>query len=90
MVDKIDFFVCNPNAGINKDLSGIYIQFDVLDQKGVLTGATHAVAMPTSQAMLLLRLLEHLQQKFSLPKPEEEITENMIAAAQAGASEAQK
>jgi hypothetical protein len=88
MVDKIDTFVCNPNAGINKDLSGIYIQFDVLDQKGVLTGATHAVAMPTSQAML--RLLEHLQQKFSLPKPEEEITENMIAAAQAGAGEAQK
>jgi hypothetical protein len=60
-----------------------------MDRKGGARGATHAVAVPTSQAMLLLRLLEHLQQRFSLSKPQEEIAETGIAA-QAQAGEAQK
>ncbi len=61
MPDKIDVFGCNPYAVINKDLSGIYIQFNVIARGRTLTGATHAVAMPTSRAMPLLLLLDHLQ-----------------------------
>jgi hypothetical protein len=49
----------------------------------VYTGKTHAVAMPTPDAMSLLRLLEHLQQKLSLAKStEDEITESIISPKQ--------
>jgi len=83
MVDKIDVFVCNPNIGINKNLSAVYIRFDAVDRQGVYTGKTHAVAMPTPDAMSLLRLLEHLQQKLSLAKStEDEITESIISPKQ--------
>ena len=84
MVDNIDVFVCNPNAGTNKNRSGIYVQFDVLDHRGASTGASHTVVMPTADAMVLLRLLEYLQQKFSLAKPPgDAITERPISAEQA-------
>jgi hypothetical protein len=72
MPEKFDVLVCNPNAGISKDLKGIYIQFDVISAAGQRTGKSHAMAMRTPDAMLMLVLLEYLQRKFSLPKPTDE------------------
>jgi hypothetical protein len=75
MAGNIDMFVCNPTLGINRELSGVFIDFEVADlstQQG--TGKRHAVAMRTADAMLLLRHLENVQQQFDLAKPEGEAT----------------
>jgi hypothetical protein len=79
VVEKIDVFVCNPNAGIDRELSAVYVEFDAMDRSGALTGAKHAVAMTASQAMILMQLLQHLQQKFLLPTAAtEDIVERKI------------
>jgi hypothetical protein len=76
MSKNIDVYVCRPDAAINKDLSGMMIQFEVMDlRKMEGTGKPHTVGMTTSDAMWLLRHLENLQQRFSLEKPAGEITE---------------
>jgi hypothetical protein len=70
MSKNIDVYVCNPNAGINQSLEGVFLQFEVMDpisQEG--TGKPHTVLMTMPDAMWVLRLLENIQQKFSLPKP---------------------
>jgi hypothetical protein len=76
MSKNIDVYVCMPDAGINKALSGVFIQFEIMDPgKMEGTGKPHTVAMTTSDAMWLLRHLENLQQRFSLEKQSGEITE---------------
>jgi hypothetical protein len=76
MSKNIDVYVCAPNAGINKELSGVFIQFEVMDRdKMEGAGKPHTVAMTTSDAMWLLRHLQNLQERFSLPKAEGEITQ---------------
>jgi hypothetical protein len=71
MDGNIDLFVCNPNLGINRELSGVFIQFEVADPNTMAgTGKTHTLAMRTSDAMLLLRHLENVQQRFNLHKPD--------------------
>jgi hypothetical protein len=74
MNKSIDVYVCNPDVGINKSLEAVFIQFEVMDrdtQEG--TGKSHTVLMTMPDAMRLLRHLENLQQKFSLPNPPIEI-----------------
>jgi hypothetical protein len=76
---NINVYVCHPGIGITKNLGAVYVAFEVVDRTGMYTGEKHTVAMPTSDAMALLQLLEHLQKKFSLAKAEEgEITEKPI------------
>ena len=74
MNESVDEYVCHPNAGINKSLEAVFIQFEIMDrdsQQG--TGKSHTVLMPMPDAMWLLRLLENIQQRFSLPKPTGEV-----------------
>lgn len=84
MNESVDVCVCHPDVGINKSLEAVFIQFEVMDrdtQEG--TGKSHTVLMTMPDAMRLLRHLEHIQQKFSLPNPPIEI-------AMAEASESKK
>lgn len=78
MPEKFNMLVCNPNAGISKDLKGIYIQFESIGAAGQGTGKPHTVAMRTSDAMFLLVLLEYLQRKFSLPKPADDLIKEAV------------
>jgi hypothetical protein len=74
MSKNIDVYVCKPSAGINTKLEAIFIQFEVMDkdsQQG--TGKSHTVLMTMPDAMWVLRLLENMQQKYSLPKPTDDI-----------------
>jgi hypothetical protein len=70
MNENIDVYVCKPDVGINKALSGMFIQFEVMDRDKTPTGKPHTVAMTTSDAMRLLATLIHIQKKFDLPVPE--------------------
>jgi hypothetical protein len=75
MNENIDVLVCQPDVGINKQLQAVFIQFEVMDPDTLEgTGKSHTVLMPMPEAMMLLRQLEHIQQKFSLPKPEADMT----------------
>jgi hypothetical protein len=75
MDGNIDLFVCNPNLGINRELSGVFVQFEVADPQNMMgTGKTYSIAMRTTDAMLLLRHLENVQQRFGLHKPDVEAT----------------
>jgi hypothetical protein len=70
MNENVDVCVCHPDVGINTSLEAVFIQFEVMDrdtQEG--TGKSHTVLMPMPDAMWLLRHLENIQQKYSLPKP---------------------
>jgi hypothetical protein len=74
---NVDIYVCRPNLGVNKILSGVFIQFEVMDKTTLQgTGKPHTVAMTTSDAMRLLALLENAQQRLSLPK--EKISPAMV------------
>lgn len=76
---NINLYVCHPNIGISKNHGAVYIGFEVVDRTGMYTGERHTVAMPTSDAMALLQLLEHMQKKLSLAKADGgEITEKLI------------
>ncbi len=76
MSKNIDVYVAAPDVAITSATSGIAIQFEVIDPHTMQgTGKPHTVAMTTTDAMWLLRHLENLQQRFSLPKPIGEITE---------------
>jgi hypothetical protein len=70
MSKNIDVFACKPSVGINKTLEGVMFQFEVMDpvsRQG--SGKSHTVLVSTQDAMWVLRLLEHIQQRYSLPKP---------------------
>jgi hypothetical protein len=63
-----DLYVCEPEVGINERLEAVFIEFEVMDpktQQGV--GTSHTVVMPVPDAMQLLRTLQHIQKRFSLP-----------------------
>jgi hypothetical protein len=81
MNENVDILVCHPDVGINKTLEAVFIQFEVMHpetQEG--TGKSHTVMMTMPDAMRLLRHLEHIQQKFSLPNPTIEIAMTEIPA----------
>jgi hypothetical protein len=66
---NVDVYVCEPEVGINPQREAICIQFQVMNgetQEG--TGKSHTVLMPVPDAMQLLRTLQHIQKRFSLPK----------------------
>jgi hypothetical protein len=73
---NVDVYVCSPNVAINQSLEAVGIVFEVMDsetQEG--TGKSHMVVMPMPDAMQLLRNLQHIQKKFSLPEATEDPTE---------------
>jgi hypothetical protein len=81
MNENVDILVCHPDVGINKTLEAVFIQFEVMNpdtQEGL--GKSHTVMMTMPDAMRLLRHLEHIQQKFSLPNPTIEIAMTEIPA----------
>lgn len=71
MSRNVDVYVCSPSIAINKSLEAVCLVFEVMDretQEG--TGKTHTVAMPTPDAMQLLRNLQYLQAQFHLTAAE--------------------
>ena len=73
MYKNVDVHVCEPEVGINQQLEAVFIQFNVMDretQQG--TGRSHTVLMSTPDAMQLLRTLQYVQKRFSLPEGKDE------------------
>lgn len=67
MNENVDVYVCNPDVGLNKQLTAIFIQFEKMDaatQQG--TEKSHTVLMPMRDAMQLLVTLSHIQRRFGL------------------------
>ena len=69
MNENIDAYVSTPDVGVNKELTGLFIQFDETDRASIPTGKTHTIAMKMETAMQLLALLEQIQEHFLLHKP---------------------
>jgi hypothetical protein len=58
MNQNVDVYVCRPDVGINKDLTDVFVMFEVMDPSTMVgTGKSHTVAMTTSDPMQLLRTL---------------------------------
>jgi hypothetical protein len=71
MSDKIDIYVCNPESGITKSLRYVYVQFERLDeQTKERTGTPCTLGMTAEDAMLLLKHLQHLRDRFDLSIPD--------------------
>ena len=67
MNENVDVYVCNPDVGLNKQLTALFIQFEKMDaefQRG--TEKLHTVLMPTRDAMQLLVTLSYIQRRFGL------------------------
>jgi hypothetical protein len=74
MNQNVDAYVCRPDVFINKRLTTVGIQFEVMNpETGTGTGTTHTVGMTSDDAMWLLRHLQAVQKQFSLPMPTEQI-----------------
>jgi hypothetical protein len=69
MNENIDAYVSTPDVGVNKDLTGFFIQFEETSRAGLPMGKTHTIAMKMETAMQLLSMLEQVQERFSLHKP---------------------
>jgi hypothetical protein len=70
MKENVDAYVSRPSVAVNKKLSRVFIQFETMDpdtMKGI--GTSHTVAMTTSDAMQLWRILSEAQKRLSLPSP---------------------
>jgi hypothetical protein len=71
--ENVDVYVCEPEVGISRQLDAIFIQFEVMDpEKQAGTGRSHTVLMSTPGAMQLLRTLQYVQNRFSLPEGKDE------------------
>jgi hypothetical protein len=69
MGPKVDVYVCEPEVGINPRRGSVFIQFQVMDAETQgSAGKSHTVLMPVADAMQLLRTLQHVQRRFSLPQ----------------------
>ena len=65
----VDVYVCEPEVGIDQQLETVFIEFEVMDRETQeCTGTSHTVLMPMPDAMQLLRTLQHIQKRFSLPE----------------------
>lgn len=68
MNKNVDVHVCQPEVGINQQLTAIFIQFEVVERETQeCAGRSHTVLMSVPDAMQLLQTLLHIQKKFSLP-----------------------
>ena len=66
---NVDVYVCEPEVGIDQQLETVFIEFEVMDRETQeCTGISHTVLMPMPDAMQLLRTLQHIQKRFSLPE----------------------
>ena len=69
MQPNVGVYVREPEVGINRRRDAVFIQFEVIDaetQDG--SGKSHTVQMSVQDAMQLLRTLQHIQKRFSLPE----------------------
>jgi hypothetical protein len=69
MDQNVDVYVCEPEVGINPRREAVFIQFRVIDGETLEDASkSHTVLMPMPDAMQLLRTLQHVQKRFSLPE----------------------
>lgn len=72
----VNHHVCRPDIGLAGSEELVVLVFEHLDlatNQG--RGTTLGLSLPTEDAMLLLRLLQHIQRKFDLPVPGGEIAD---------------
>lgn len=73
MYENVDVYVCEPEVGINPQLEAVFIQFNLMDRETHQgTGRSHTVLMSTPDAMQILRTLQYVQDRFSLPEGKDE------------------
>lgn len=73
MYENVDVYVCEPEVGINPQLEAVFIQFNLMDRETHQgTGRSHTVLMSTPDAMQILRTLQYVQNRFSLPEGKDE------------------
>jgi hypothetical protein len=62
--ENIDAYVSTPDIGVNKDLTGLFIQFDETNRASIPMGRTHTIAMRMETAMQLLSMQEQSRSAF--------------------------
>lgn len=76
MTDKIDVYVCDPDAGMATSLRYVCVQFERLDDRTKeRTGTSYTLGMTTEDAMRLLTHLQYLRDRHGLQVPKGQIVE---------------
>jgi hypothetical protein len=73
---KVDAYVCRPMVSITTTRKTIFVEFERLDTDTMEgSGMSLELGLSTEEAMRLMKTLEHMQERYDLPVPEDRIVE---------------